>query len=227
MLNLQQQVAGQYGLNIDQTTALGKCAEMFCSSHKGPPLLLIHGVFGSGKTHLLAVMVLFLLKIFGESRVRENTTAAKILITSTTNVAVDRILIGLLDHGFEGFVRVGSVKKITKRILPLSIHSNGGDNQELSELEEMMRSDLTPQEKMYVRKSIEQHKNGVNRKRLSSVMVVGVTTAACSFPLLDGLTFPVLLLDECSQMTEVASLIPMARFRCQKVVLVGDPKVGQ
>eukprot|EP00731_Ephydatia_muelleri_P005685 Em0002g1861a len=195
-LNLSQEVAGQYGLNRDQTTALGKCAEMFSSSHEGPPLLLIHGVFGSGKTHLLSVMVLFLLKLFGESGVREGDTSAKILITSTTNVAVDRILTGLLDQGFEGFVRVGSVKKIAKRILPLS----------------------------YVRKSIEQHKRGVNRKRLSSVMVVGVTTAACSFSLLEGMRFPVLLLDECSQMTEVASLIPMARFRCQKAVLVGDPK---
>ena len=42
-LNLSQEVAGQYGLNRDQTTALGKCAEMFSSSHEGPPLLLIHG----------------------------------------------------------------------------------------------------------------------------------------------------------------------------------------
>ena len=38
-----------------------------------------------------------------------------------------------------------------------------------------------------------------------------MTTAACSFSLLEGVAFPVLLLDECSQMTEVASLLPMAR----------------
>ena len=33
------------------------------------------------------------------------------------------------------------------------------------------------------------------------------------FPLLEGLSFSLLLLDECSQMTEPASLLPMARYR--------------
>ena len=32
------------------------------------------------------------------------------------------------------------------------------------------------------------------------------------FPLLEGLSFSLLLLDECSQMTEPASLLPMARY---------------
>ena len=35
----------------------------------------------------------------------------------------------------------------------------------------------------------------------------------------------VVLLDECSQMTEPMSLLPVARFNCSKLVLVGDPKV--
>ena len=48
-------------------------------------------------------------------------------------------------------------------------------------------------------------------QRLSSVDVVGVTCAASTFPLLEGMVFPILLLDECSQMTEPASLIPIAR----------------
>ena len=30
---------------------------------------------------------------------------------------------------------------------------------------------------------------------------------------MEGLSFPLLLLDECSQMTEPASLLPMARYR--------------
>ena len=32
------------------------------------------------------------------------------------------------------------------------------------------------------------------------------------------------MLDECSQMTEPASLLPIARFEAHKLVLVGDPK---
>ena len=36
----------------------------------------------------------------------------------------------------------------------------------------------------------------------------------------------VVLLDESSQMTEPVSLLPMAKFQCEKLVLVGDPKVS-
>lgn len=38
--------------------------------------------------------------------------------SSTTNVAVDRVLSNLLSFGFDSFVRIGSVKKIAKEILP-------------------------------------------------------------------------------------------------------------
>lgn len=43
------------------------------------------------------------------------------------------------------------------------------------------------------------------------VQVVGVTCAACPFPCMNDLKFPVVVLDECSQMTEPASLLPIAR----------------
>lgn len=33
------------------------------------------------------------------------------------------------------------------------------------------------------------------------------------------------IIDECSQMTEPASLLPVSKFACEKLVLVGDPKV--
>ena len=40
-----------------------------------------------------------------------------------------------------------------------------------------------------------------------------VWRAVSAFPLLERLSFSLLLLDECSQMTEPASLLPMARYR--------------
>ena len=43
------------------------------------------------------------------------------------------------------------------------------------------------------------------------VRVVGVTCAACPFPCMNDLKFPVVVLDECSQITEPASLLPIAR----------------
>ena len=74
-----------------------------------------------------------------------------------------------------------------------------------------------------MKKALDVHKQGANRRRLNDVRVIGVTCAACSFPLLKNMRFQVHLLDECSQMMEPLSMVPVARFQCERLVLVGDP----
>ena len=58
----------------------------------------IAGVFGAGKSYLLTVIVLFLVKVFDIQKARpsqnSSMTPQKLLISSITNVAVDRILLG-------------------------------------------------------------------------------------------------------------------------------------
>ncbi|XP_063969613.1 uncharacterized protein LOC129281362 isoform X1 [Lytechinus pictus] len=211
-------------LNPDQSLALQQVSSML--GDDDPPVTLIHGVFGAGKSYLLAVMVLFLINLFKLHEENEPTGQDggwKVLIASTTNVAVDRILLGLLELGFEDFIRVGSLRKIAKPVLPYSVHASDKENQEMKELQEMLKGDLTQSEKQLVRRSIERQRLGKNKEMLSKVKVIGVTCAACSFPCIKNLKFPVVLLDECSQMTEPSSLLPMARFGCEKLVLVGDP----
>ena len=44
------------------------------------------------------------------------------MVSSTTNVAVDRMLEGLLALGFDDFVRVGSARKISAPVRPFSTH---------------------------------------------------------------------------------------------------------
>jgi hypothetical protein len=44
-------------------------------------------------------------------------------------------------------VRVGSVKKIAKPVLPFSIHSIGTESQELKELQGLLKTELTSSEK--------------------------------------------------------------------------------
>ena len=51
------------------------------------------GVFGSGKSYLLAVVVLFLVRLFELNEADSSQAPTKLLISSTTNVAVDRILL--------------------------------------------------------------------------------------------------------------------------------------
>ncbi|XP_009948782.1 PREDICTED: protein ZGRF1 [Leptosomus discolor] len=234
-MELAKKMIQTFSLNPDQATSLIQVAQMMtsCENTKAAeerqifPITIIRGVFGAGKSYLLSVVILFLVQLFESSEATEGPRPApwKLLIASSTNVAVDRILLGLLDLGFEDFIRVGSIRKITKAVLPHSLHAgSGNENEQLKELLALMKEDLTPAEKVYVRKSIEQHKLGTNKTILQQVKVVGVTCAACPFPCLNTLKFPVVMLDECSQMTEPASLLPIARFQCEKLVLVGDPK---
>ena len=58
--------------------------------------ILIIGVFGAGKSYLLAVIVIFLCKVFEQNELYTPgaLSGGKLLISSTTNVAVDRILLG-------------------------------------------------------------------------------------------------------------------------------------
>uniref|UniRef100_A0A8C6VII6 5'-3' DNA helicase ZGRF1 n=1 Tax=Naja naja TaxID=35670 RepID=A0A8C6VII6_NAJNA len=235
VINLADKIIQAFQLNKDQATAMMQIGAMMTSQeintetakHLTFPITIIHGVFGSGKSLLLAIVILFLTQIFEiyEAANDKRSVPWKILVSSSTNVAVDRILLSLLDIGFEDFIRVGSIKKIAKPILPYSLHADlGSENEQLKELLALMKEDLSPVEKMYVKKTIEQHKLGTNKASLRKVKVVGSTCAACSFPCLKSLKFPIVILDECSQMTEPSSLFPIASFECEKLILVGDPK---
>ncbi|XP_036046879.1 protein ZGRF1 [Onychomys torridus] len=236
-LQLASELIDVHTLNKDQATALIQIAQMMASQESGEdtlepcthslPITIIHGVFGAGKSYLLAVVILFFVQLFEkcDAGTIGNGRPWKLLISSSTNVAVDRVLLGLLSLGFEKFIRVGSVRKIAKPILPYSLHAGSeNESEQLKELQALMREDLTPVERVYVRRSIEQHKLGTNRALLKQVRVVGITCAACPFPCMNDLKFPVVVLDECSQMTEPASLLPIARFESEKLILVGDPK---
>ncbi|XP_072112071.1 5'-3' DNA helicase ZGRF1-like [Mobula birostris] len=226
---LAMEMIQEFHLNTDQGAAFRQVALMMAKEENSQDLILpvavIHGVYGAGKSYLLAVMILFLVRLFEESEATEGPKQVqwKLLISASTNVAVDRVLLGLLELGFDKFIRVGSIRKIAKSILPYGLHA-GSDTEEIRELQALLKDDLTPVEKMHVRRCIEQHKLGRNRAMLKEVRVVGATCAACPFQCMNNLSFPLVLLDECSQITEPTSLLPIARFGCAKLILVGDPK---
>ncbi|XP_078262526.1 5'-3' DNA helicase ZGRF1-like isoform X2 [Rhinoraja longicauda] len=228
-MQLTMEMIQAFHLNTDQGAAFKQVATMIAKGENSQDLILpvtvIHGVYGAGKSYLLAVMILFLVQLFEESEASEGPRQVrwKLLVSASTNVAVDRVLLGLLELGFDKFIRVGSIRKIAKPILPYSLHA-GSDSEELRELQALLKDDLTPVEKVHVRRCIEQHKLGRNRALLKEIKVVGVTCAACPFHCMNNLSFPLVLLDECSQITEPTSLLPIARFACEKLILVGDPK---
>lgn len=124
-----------YKLNEDQYTVFKRAALWFDAKHQKseltPPFVLVHGVFGSGKSFMLVALIVFMCELFEqlerimpptEPELNKRPEKFRILVSAATNTAVDRILVSLLEEGFTDFVRVGSLKRINTRILPYSIH---------------------------------------------------------------------------------------------------------
>ncbi|PRP77512.1 hypothetical protein PROFUN_14265 [Planoprotostelium fungivorum] len=223
---LADETSDKYSLNRDQERVLNSLLVWFhCSddsSPSGDPILLVHGVFGSGKSYLLVVLIVFICRIAEMEENRE----IRILVCSSTNTAVDRVLLGLLDQQFTDFIRVGSIKKIAKPILDYTLQS-GEEKEALRDLNSMLNEPgISVKEWKDIKKNIDEIKGGQmsdRLERLKEVPVVGVTCAASPFPVLTDHVFPIIFLDECSQMLEPLSLIPMNRFGCHRMLGVGDP----
>jgi hypothetical protein len=77
------------------------------------PIALVHGVFGSGKTRTLIALTMFLVELSRALTTVSDSPggALRVLVVGWTNVAVDRVLLGVQQRGCEDFVRVGSVRR--------------------------------------------------------------------------------------------------------------------
>ncbi|KAJ9088212.1 hypothetical protein DSO57_1025373 [Entomophthora muscae] len=213
----------KHSLNVDQEKSLSDFATQFFSPAK--PTLLIHGVFGSGKSHLIAVMILFVTQLatyFGK-----DLQPPKVLVASMTNTAVDNILQLLLKKGFDSFVRVGSLKRIQRSILPYSVQTKSKVEDDIRELRSLLDEDLSDSEVQLIDATIQRFQSADPKQSAGAILqrapVVGATCLASCFPCLEELTFSVVILDEVSQLTEQMSMLPILKFRARSVVLVGDP----
>jgi hypothetical protein len=177
----------------------------------------------------------------------------RILVAASTNTAVDRVLAGLLEAGFEDFSRVGAAKKIEPSLLGhLLPHSDREEaiRHALRELTDVLQGMgghpgmLAPAPAAAAGEHCGGDGAGLDLARrcapvlaalrqlgdrravldrLQSSRVVGTTCAAAAFPILQGLSFPIVVLDEASQMPEPTSATPLARFGSRFAVVVGDP----
>eukprot|EP00803_Ostreobium_quekettii_P004976 evm.model.scf_25EXC.8 EVM.evm.TU.scf_25EXC.8 scf_25EXC:161927-169262(+) len=141
----------------------------------------------------------------------------RVLVAAHTNVAVDRILLGLLARGFSDFVRVGCVSRIAKPVLRHSIHCGDGGaagDGAVAELRKMLREATSREAEEIVRRELAEAESGAQQKRvrrLRAAPVVGVTCASVMHPMLEGNRFDVVILDEATQMTEPNSILPLVR----------------
>lgn len=229
---LAAEVTTRFQLNEEQQEVLGHVAAWFLPGgvSKPLPVCLVHGPFGSGKSTLLVALIHFLSKARQAQQPGSKGVPSplRVLVSAHTNCAVDRVLCELARSGFSDLLRVGALRRIDRRLLPYSLHcveAKGGKDA-AKELTAMLAESTDPAEQSLIRQELEEARRGSDkerRKRLGSACVVGVTCCSSGLPQLDRQKFDVLLLDECSQMVEPLSLLPLLRSQAAYLIAAGDP----
>lgn len=125
-------------ISDDENSKAVKALEM-AAKQADANVVLVHGAFGCGKSYLLVSIIRYVATLLDQ--MEESDT--KILVCALTNVAVDRILLCLKEQGYQDFARVGSLKKIDKKLLPFTHTSSSNkkkaDTDAIKELKNMMK----------------------------------------------------------------------------------------
>ena len=206
------------GLNESQKVA--------CEAAISQRLTLIQGPPGTGKTHT-AVRIL-------QSWSSQN--AGTILAVADSNVAVDNLLEGLLGLGVSA-VRLGQPVKVRESLREATVdaqmesHPLRRDLEEHLELNEKLARripGMKGKEKGLAHRDLNRGWKEVRRIErqmrddiLDRAQVLCCTCIGVGHQLLDGRKFTRVLLDEATQATEPASLVPLVRG-ARQIVLVGD-----
>jgi len=206
------EVADRFGLNEYQRKALSSVAAWHVSS-QSRPVCLVHGPFGTGKSQLMVSILHLILRLRDTSGGLSN---ARVMVSSHTNVAVDRVCLGLMESGVTDFLRVGALRKIDVELLGHSLHASESKAHAsaLNELKDMAKTAqgrLLAKLKLQIAE-VERGADRQRKKRLKTCPIVGVTCVSTSLEVLQGQQFEVLLLDEASQLTEPLSLAPVIRW---------------
>ena len=165
-------------------------------------LTLVQGPPGTGKT-MVAIRILRHWALLTADAVARGEDPPPILATSDSNIAVDNLVEGCAKVGLR-VVRLGRPEAVRPELLPYCIDrppssydkNNGGKAQAQNSAKERTRL-------------------------LKSAQVICCTCIGSGGDILDGIVFERILLDEATQATEAAVLVPIMRG-CRQLVLVGD-----
>lgn len=205
----------EYHLNTDQYDCLYKsaiwCYDLLSNKNSDISIHLVHGIFGSGKTYFITILLIFLDALLDYY----NNDKIKILICCNTNIAVDRILLGLLSNNFDKISRVGCLKRINPLLLPYVCHNTDKLEDDIKQLQELLH--LYPsdsEEYQNILKTINTSRNSVEKqnKILKVNRIMGTTFVASQFPILNNNEYRIVITDEASQITEPMVLIIIIRI---------------
>eukprot|EP00581_Thalassiosira_minuscula_P001355 CAMPEP_0183744966 /NCGR_PEP_ID=MMETSP0737-20130205/66000_1 /TAXON_ID=385413 /ORGANISM="Thalassiosira miniscula, Strain CCMP1093" /LENGTH=1358 /DNA_ID=CAMNT_0025980621 /DNA_START=110 /DNA_END=4183 /DNA_ORIENTATION=+ len=186
------------GLNTSQRLAVQGAATNRLSLVQGPP--------GTGKT-AVAIRIIQHWARLSQVQVHHGGTPSPILATSDSNIAVDNLVEGCAKVGLR-VVRLGRPEAIRPELLRFCIDrppdKAGSSSGSISYYGGLSASIF--KEKMKV---------------LKNAQVVCCTCIGSGGDILDSMTFERVLVDEATQATEPAVLVPLTRG-CRQLVLVGD-----
>jgi hypothetical protein len=234
----------RFRLNDDQLRLVDRALTWSEAPSEEGRILLLRGTFGSGKS---CTLVSLLMALVAQFEAAGRADDCRILVCCATNHAVDRVLCELEHQGFTRFVRVGSVRRMAGEVLPYAVGNldvaaaassstapgepaapdASSSAETLKELRERLKEASSPREIRLVQTAIAEVRSGVMHRRaqqVKAVPIVGATISAATFPVFKGCRFGLVVVDECTQMTETASVIPLTRFRAERVILSGDPR---
>ncbi|KAG7344032.1 superfamily I DNA/RNA helicase [Nitzschia inconspicua] len=167
-------------------------------------LTLVQGPPGTGKT-AVAIRILQHWARLAKANARNGENPSPILATSDSNIAVDNLVEGCAAVGLS-VVRLGRPEAIRPELLrfcidrPPSSYGSGGRDQNGA------NPAMAFKERM---------------KQLKKAQIVCCTCIGSGGDILDAMTFDRVLVDEATQATEPAVLVPLMRG-CRQLVLVGD-----
>jgi len=184
------------GLNASQRLAVEGAVTNRLTLVQGPP--------GTGKT-AVAIRILQHWARLAESNAENGENPSPILATSDSNIAVDNLVEGCAAVGLR-VVRLGRPEAIRPELLRFCIDRpptsyNSGNNNQFNNNPQMAFKE--------------------RMKQLKKAQIICCTCIGSGGDILDAMTFDRVLVDEATQATEPAVLVPLMRG-CRQLVLVGD-----
>jgi len=189
------------GLNASQRLAVEGAATNRLTLVQGPP--------GTGKT-AVAIRILQHWARLASSEANRGENPKPILATSDSNIAVDNLVEGCASVGLR-VIRLGRPEAIRPELLKHCIDKPqiNSRNEKAGYNNHMMQN----------HSSLNVYKEKM--KNLKNAQVICCTCIGSGSDILDNLSFERVLVDEATQATEPAVLVPLTRA-CRQLVLVGD-----
>ncbi|XJO77595.1 hypothetical protein BDV3_002154 [Batrachochytrium dendrobatidis] len=175
-----------------------------------------------------------LTKIINQYRLNNDQT--RVLQTFAQSIAGNQDSPITLVHGVFGAGKsflVGVIVLFLYQVKENNLFCNGNGarvvissmTNDVKELQLMLKDTmLTDTDRKDIQRTLGLFRASAYKETISNSFVIGVTCLATNFEILDDFSCPIVILDECSQMTEPMSLLPLCRFSSQRALLVGDPK---